>query len=338
MDEVERVAKYGYVRAPIAVKHAGTTFVAVGARLLHDPRWKTFHDFLFTYIGTVFEQDWFTQELSLPLERRHPLMQWYDALRVLGEARRFRRGEPARVNNPPARVSALLSFAYDLYTLEHHGLLPQQLVERLKRKDQFQGARYEAYVAAAFVRAGFTIVLEDESDNTASHCEFGATHIATGATYSVEAKSRHRPGVLGQAGTPQPWSEIEADLSRLFVRALRKQAAHTRIVFIDVNVPPSEGSLLESEWFKKLAHQLKRFEENPPPGPSLPAAFVFLTNFPYHFVEEGKPLHGSAALFTGFNVADFRAGDPALIAAKYPTILALHDSVLRHTAVPQDLA
>jgi hypothetical protein len=333
------VEKYGHVRPPIAAKHAGQTFVAVGSRLLYDPRWKTFHDFLFTYIGSVFEKDWFKDELTKPLEERHPLMQWYDLLHQFQKTHHHEHaeGEIVHVPAPPAQISALLSFAYDLYTLEHHSLLPQRLVARLNRKDQFQGARYETYVASAFVRAGYDITLEDESDQSTSHCEFSAVHRDTGSTYSIEAKSRHRSGFLGQAGRPQNLGEIEASISGLLVPALRKEAKHDRVVFIDVNVPPEDCTIFEAEWFKKLASQLKRLEDKPPPGPALPSAFVFLTNFPYHFVGRDEPLSGSAAFFTGFNVPDFRRGDPALVSASYPAIVVLFESVLRHTRVPHDL-
>lgn len=334
--ERERVAKYGDVRPPISTWHQGQRFVAVGSRLFHNARWKTFHDFLFAYIGAVFEKEWFVRELKEPLERRHPLMQWYAALEQFHEKNFSGNGGAIiKVDSPPAIISALLSFAYDVYTLEHHGLLLPQLVERLQRKEHFQGARYELYVASAFVRAGFSIAFEDEDDLTSSHVEFTVTHRASGAKYSVEAKSRHRPGVLGQAGVPQPLDEIKADLSGLLVKALRKEARHDRIVFIDVNVPPSQGSLLESEWFNKLASQVKRLEENPP-SPPLPPAIIFLTNFPYHFVEGDKPLHGSGVFFSGLNIPEFRSGDPSIVAAKFPVILALRDSVLRHTQVPHD--
>jgi hypothetical protein len=234
-------------------------------------------------------------------------------------------------------ISALLSFAYDLYTLEHHSLLPQRLVARLQRKDQFQGARCETYVAAAFVRAGFTIELEDEIYQNASHCEFSATHSDTGHKYSVEAKSRHRTGFLGQSGKRKKFVEIEADLSGLLVPALRKQAKHERVVFIDVNVPPEDCTIFEAGWFNKLSSQIKRLEEKPPPGPALPPAFVFLTNFPFHFVGGQAPLSGSVAVFTGFNIHEFRHGDRKIVETKYPEIVVLHDSVLRHTNVPHEL-
>jgi hypothetical protein len=125
----------------------------------------------------------------------------------------------------------------------------------------------------------------------------------------------------------------------LLVPALRKEAKHDRIVFIDINVPPSESSIPETEWFNKLTFQIKRLEENPPPGKDLPSAFVFLTNFPYHFVEKDDPLRGSAVVFTGLNMPEFRLdyGDPSLLPGKYPAIMALHTSLLRHTQVPHDL-
>jgi hypothetical protein len=36
------------------------------------------------------------------------------------------------------------------------------------------------------------------------HVEFEATHRPTGQTFAVEAKSRHRAGVLNHPGTPDP--------------------------------------------------------------------------------------------------------------------------------------
>ncbi len=337
--EAEWIQKYGYVRRPITCEFRGQTVVAVGSRLFFH-KWKTFHDFLFTYIGYVIEKEWFAAELKKPLENRHPLMQWYNVWFELHAKNRgtVPGGEIVKVDGPPAQVSALLSFAYDLYTLEHHGLLTQRLIERLKRNDLFQGARYAAYVAATFVRAGFTIAHEDESDLSTTHCEFAAVHKQTGIGYSVEAKSRHRAGFLGQAGAPGPLNDIEADLSGLLVPALRKEANHDRIVFIDINVPPSESTILESGWFNKVASQLNRIEANPQ-NKELPPAIVFVTNFPYHFVEKDDALHGQATAFTGFRLPDFRPAEDggASIVGKFPAIMALNHSVLQHTNVPHDL-
>ncbi len=336
--EAERIAKFGQVRAPVTIQHKGQQFVAVGSRLLFDARWKTFHDFLFTYIASVFEKEWFSAEISKPLEQQHPLIQWYHLLHEFGAARKLEQGKVAKIEAPPAQISALLSFAYDLYTLENYGLLPPRLIDRLKRKDQFQGARYEAFVAAALIRAGFTIALEDEGDLSTTHCEFTATHRATGKKYSVEAKSRVRTGFVGQAGPRKPLGEIQADINGLLVGALRKAAAHELVVFVDINVPPSETPLLEADWFNKIASQFERLAKNQQ-GPPLPPAFVFFTNFPYHFVEDDAPLRGAAVLFTGFNIPEFHGttADTAAVQTKFAPILELHTSLLEHTAVPHDL-
>jgi hypothetical protein len=93
-----------------------------------------------------------------------------------------------------------------------------------------------------------------------------------------------------------------------------------------------------TEWFDKIASQIKELEEESR-GDAFPPAFVFLTNVPHYFVGEG-PLHGATVRFTGLNVPKFRAGhtDAALIPGKYPAMSSLHDSVLRHTAVPHELS
>lgn len=84
---------------------------------------------------------------------------------------------------------AFLSFAYDLFTLADNAEVQKSLLDRLRKADQYQGARYEMFVAASLLRAGFTIAFEDESDSTTSHCEFIATSKQTGRPFSVEAKA-----------------------------------------------------------------------------------------------------------------------------------------------------
>jgi hypothetical protein len=173
--------------------------------------------------------------------------------------------------------------AYDLYLLEHHALLQKSLVNRLKHRDQFQGARHEVFVAAHFIKAGFDITLEDETDTDTSHCEFNATHRATGTSYSIEAKSRHRQGYLGMGGQPLPLDEIKADVSRLLRKALRRRATHPRIIFIDINVPNEDCDVFQTDWFQRIARRVKVVEDsrrNPP----YPPAFVFFTNQPDHYV------------------------------------------------------
>jgi hypothetical protein len=144
-----------------------------------------------------------------------------------------------------------------------------------------------------------------------------------------------------QSGERKPLSEIQADLNKLLVPALRKQATYDRIVFIDVNVPPSEVPPPEAAWFQKVASQLKRNVENPQGG-DLPRAFVFLTNFPHHFIDNEAPLRGSTVLFSAihmpeFDVAEGSVLDPSRPQKAYPAIFELYSSLLQHTHVPHEL-
>jgi len=234
-------------------------------------------------------------------------------------------------------VMAYTALAYDLYTLDHHTLLQDKLVKRLRIKDQFQGARYETYVSAAFIRAGFDVVLEDENNPAQTHCEFIASHQATGLQYSVEAKSRHRAGFLGQTGTPKPLEEIEADVYKLLQQALAKKAEHERIIFIDVNVPPEGSTAFEMKWFKKVAAQLVRLEESQNAENPWPSAFVFFTNHPYHYVGNEQPEPGRTAVLGTINLPDFK--QPHLAAfGKYPAITQLFESIMNHTVIPKDFS
>ncbi|MBI4219895.1 MAG: hypothetical protein HY682_07125 [Chloroflexi bacterium] len=343
--DAERVRKFGHVRPPIVIDRQGHKVVAVGKRLFVDKGWKTFHDFLISgYISTVMGgREWGNPEIGKPYEERHPILQWYHHVCdfQVKHATPDREIYSATTTGP---VMAYLALAYDLYTLEHHALLQEKLVKRLKNKAQFQGARYETYVAAAFVRAGFDVVLEDESDRSTTHCEFVATHRATGTRYSVEAKSRHRPGFLGQPGAAPEVKGIEADISSLLVQALRKRAEHERVVFIDVNVPPQKGSLFESDWFRKAASQVRRLETTLRGADMLPPAFVFLTNSPYHYVPPDVDEPGKAVVFTAIHMPEFKQidGDDGSraseeITRRHPAIRELFDSVLRHTEVPHEI-
>ena len=242
---------------------------------------------------------------------------------------------------------AHLALSYDLYVVDQRELLRADLVNRLKDINQFQGARYEVYVAASFVRAGFEVEPENEKDGKTSHCEFVARH-RSGAAYSVEAKSRHREGILGRGGTATSFDAIVADASTLLVQALRKVARHERIVFIDVNVPPHEEAVLKSDWFRRVASQLKRLEETLKGSDALPPAFVFFTNHPYHYVSAETPEPGKSAVFTAIHNRDFKRGPDTgeevpdavgtamrAVAAKYPALKELSDSVFNHTQIPQ---
>ncbi len=332
--EAERIRNFGHGRPIISTDFHGYKVVAVGNTIHYSKSWKTFHDFLGDYVKKVIGSEWGNAELKEPFEQRHPIIQWY---RDVCDLQHRTIKEPGKVQSAVATgpVMAYMSLAYDLYTLEHHALLRKKLINRLKVNAQFQGARYETYVAAAFVRAWFDVVLEDEGNSATTHCEFTATHRGTGLKYSVEAKSRHRPGLLGQPGQQQPLEQIEADVYRLLQGALSKRAEHDRIIFVDVNVPPHNGAPFEAQWFKKVAEQLKRLEEGQSAEDPWPSAFVFFTNHPYHYVGNDAPEPGRTFIFTAINMPEFKGADPSVV-RKYPEINQVLDSVLNHTKIPHE--
>jgi hypothetical protein len=87
-------------------------------------------------------------------------------------------------------------------------VLDDALLARLKHREQFQGALHELFAAATCLRAGFTITPENEKDPNRRHVEFIAVHKATRQHLLVEAKSRHRAGVMGRTGTIDPNPDI----------------------------------------------------------------------------------------------------------------------------------
>ncbi len=106
-------------------------------------------------------------------------------------------------------TAVFMRLAYDLYSLDHNAELQERLLTRLRHPRGFPGARYETYVAAVFILAGFNLVFENEQDGSTTYCEFTATDRSTGKKFSVEAKRREGKRLR---------------LGRLFNDALSKQA------------------------------------------------------------------------------------------------------------------
>jgi hypothetical protein len=50
--------------------------------------------------------------------------------------------------------------SYNLYLIAHNVKLQERLINRLKNPEQFWGAYYETFVAAAMIKAGFLVVFK----------------------------------------------------------------------------------------------------------------------------------------------------------------------------------
>ena len=64
----------------ISTEFAGQRVVAVGSTAYFAKNQRTFVDFLGDYIKRALGSDWGTAEIKKPLEDRHQILQWYDAL------------------------------------------------------------------------------------------------------------------------------------------------------------------------------------------------------------------------------------------------------------------
>jgi len=245
-EEMERERQYGKTRPIIHFNHHGHKLVAVGSQInwAKEEKWKTFPDFLMDYIKNTLGPDWGNAELKKPYNDRHQILQWYHQTCLFQQAQ-IPGPNGIYDSVPNGFFAAYLSLSYDLYTLRHHKLLQQSIISRLKLKDQFQGARYELFVITTCIRAGFDIKLENENDRSRKHPEFIATHKETGQFISVEAKSKHREGVLGFPGKRKADEEVRLRLGGLINDALKKENSRPLIIFVDANIPPSVAVQME---------------------------------------------------------------------------------------------
>jgi hypothetical protein len=96
------------------------------------------------------------------------------------------------------------------------------------------------FAQATCLRAGFSIIRENEKDRTRKHVEFIAIHKATGQHVLVEAKSRHRAGVMGQPGTT---TSPDIKFRRLVNDAVKKDPNNPLAIFVDTNLPAHRAEL-----------------------------------------------------------------------------------------------
>ncbi len=188
------------------------------------------------YVPLVFGKEWFEAECAKTEDARHPVFQWRSEAIEYTNAQE-RQPEGHYVAAPSGALAAYIAFAFNLFAIEDNSRLDEFLLGRLRNKEQFQGARHEVLAEATCLRAGFTIEREDERDRSQRHAEFTARHKTSRQFLSIEAKSRHRPGRLGQPGLPQAYRELSLRFGALLNDAIAKNPPHPLVVFIDTNLP-----------------------------------------------------------------------------------------------------
>lgn len=198
---------------------------------------------------------------------------------------------------PSGYALYLLSLAWDVASLIGASNLPDDLVARLLDPVAYQGARYELAVAAVFARLDCDVRFldQDETLRGEKHVEFIATHRPTGQQIAVEAKSRHRAGVIhvpGDADADDPLRGDARAVRGLFKKATEKAPEEMPFfIFIDVNAPlEPDADGLDKRWMQDIREWMGRF---PTPNAEEPDAYnaLFVTNFAPHY--QGAELAGA---------------------------------------------
>lgn len=273
----------------------GKRWRAVGNTVYTSPVGETFHQFLLIRLSAHLTQEWFENEKKS--DSPHQIVQWYletEEIIKSGEKEKAKNAESIKMTG---NVRSLLSLAYDFYSLEHCGAKVQpKLLNRLKNKTQFQGAKYEIAAAATVCRAGF--VIKWLPDDGTKHGEFTGKHKVTGFEAVFEAKSHHRGGVLGKDG------EFNGEIAKTKITDHVREAIDQTndsglplIVFDDLNLPLTAGvPTNEKTWFKEIDGQLKKYgfmekEEYKK------CKTLVITNFSWHFHYDVPPDDNEQLIF-----------------------------------------
>lgn len=314
--------RFGDVNPVIHADFHGHKFVAVGSELHYSKDWRTFPDFLMHYSKVILGSDWGNAEIAKPFEERHEIMRWYDLMcRFQQEQDKGPDGLYGMIPNGAMRAYLLL--AYDLYTLRHHGALQGSILRRLKHPDQFQGARHELFATATCIRAGYDIEFEDDTDSSRKHTEFIAAHRTTTQEIAVEAKSRHRSGILGRRGPRL--ADVQARIDRLLRDALGKPVSHPYVIFIDVNLPPTPEPVIEKAWFREIVESVDRVAKRQ--GERDCFNLIVFTNHPDHYMRDNiPPSSGSVVSVFGRN--------PRIPVARPEAIACIDSAARQYGTIP----
>lgn len=309
-----KIARWGEQGPPITAVVKGLRAVASYSTLLRLPETATYHDFLGLYIKHAIGEGWWLAEVGMPDDQAHQLIRWQRKVTQFQVL--HTRGEGLQSAPGTGVIGHYYRLAFDLHTLHHQGLVQNRLIQRLKNKGNFQGARYEVAVCAAFVRAGFEISLVDEDNSPHRVCELVATHKRSSECYAVEAKSRHISGVLGHPKSGTRRSEKEPRVKSLIKDALKKVVEYPRVICIDVNYPQPAGKDAPSTWGRVVRRQVNALEAL---GRG-PAMLVF-TNSPLHYLKDDEPARETVALIMGLNERAFNPQDIGSLERDFPGLI-----------------
>lgn len=274
---------------------------ALGSTVYHSrPTNETFHEFIIYILYITLGEEWRLNQLTLPEEEQHFIYRCscrYSEWRLKNAIPANKISENIWGLKPDGWSRALVSLAFDICSLVHAEHLPENLLNRLKNRDQYQGARYEIAVAAIIARLGYKIHFLDEVGIKIAHCEFIAEDIVSGEKIAVEAKSKEREGVLHRKGKAEESKLLWGDIQRLYRHALNQNPKDKPfLIFIDMNSPQTPNLNWEDKpWVKDIKKMVKQTPLHIPNNPD-PCSGLIFTNYSYHYQSENEALSGEHLL------------------------------------------
>jgi len=281
ISEQYHVAHFGHVSEIKSCIFNGKRHVLLGGSIItaDDPNkeWQTPMDFLISHLKTTLGNEWFDAQFNLPEKERHIIATWLlDSKSTIHDP-----AQPLKSLQLNGSAFSVAHLAYDLFVINNHGCLADKkiadrLIADLKKIANFNGARYEIFVFATLIRAGFELKLHDQlSGTTGRVAECVAIHKQTKVLLQIEAKTRNVRGVLGAL-------EGQRKNIRLYDKlrdAIEKDVADPYVVFMDINLPKLSLDEKNKE-LDKIRNEYRKLEEKFPQ--KLPNIICF-TNIPYHY-------------------------------------------------------
>ncbi len=269
---------FGYTPEIMSSLFQGKRLVVLGGVLVQSDNpekdWEEPADFLTSHLRTTLGNEWFDKELQSEEKERHIVVSWA----IDGKFEVIDPNKPIESRKLNGRALAYLHLAYDLYILHNQGHITDKLISRLKSKQGFNGARYELFVLATMIRAGFKLEPFDETLGVGKVPECKAIHKETGITIQVEAKTRNVKYVLGS-------TEGKSKSIRLYDKlkdAIEKDVKEPYIIFVDLNFPELNVYTDEEKMEKIRGEHYKLIEKHPS---NLPNIIVY-TNIPFHYARD----------------------------------------------------
>ena len=283
--------QHGAVKEIIAAEMGEWRFVASGKTLAYSKSWKVFPDFLNNHLHGLLGKEWGEAQIKLPLDEQHPVVQW----RTINALAQYEMSpdEHGLYGSDIGATNAWFRLAYDLYLVEHNAELQRKLLRRLRNPAMFQGARFEAAVAAMMLASGYDLRYSEEK-GPGKHPEFYATDRKTGVVLAVEAKSRHRQGILGFGGKVEAIEPESFDIDTLIRDAVAKDTREPLLIFIEINVPTLLCVETQERVYRELEVAWQAVQERVWPDGFPSVGVVFYNDAAPWYLSESLPKNGSS--------------------------------------------